>query len=702
MQQPPAVKLRWQVIAAVAMLAAYAVLFHLSEIKSLTDKLGHSFRRWEVYGLLAELPFIFGAWLGDPGQAGLFDRLPILLAAAGIIVVALAAGRIVLELLRVADRFTRLEQFALSAAIGLQVNSLVMLAVGTLWSTQSRWFWASYAVMVLVAAMVVLRRNIQVADQSAPPEDSILSPRWLWLAAPVAVLLLLGAMLPPVDFDVREYHLQGPKEFFQIDRITFLPHNVYANMPLGAEQQASIGMAVTGDWWTGALVGKTVMAAYTLFAAVLVYAAGRRWYGRDAGIIATVLYLTTPWIFKVSVGGLNEGASSLYWLAAVHVVLCLHTEQQRRWQLGLLAGLLAGAAAACKYPAALFVVIPLFVWIAAQARSWRWQPLAAYTAGVVVCFGPWLLKNALLTGNPVYPLLDSIFDGATRTPELAAQWNAAHRPPGFGLVELFDSAKQFLLTNDWAGLWLIPLAIFSLLRRDAADTRLRRDAAATWPIGYFLLFVLAAWWLATHRIDRFLAPALPLLALLAGRGGARLHAELTRRHGRLKWAVPLMLSFGLLYCGLLAATGAMGTYQKFFVQLELLRKDPVRVDAVHLWANDSANQVTGLLLVGDAQPFDLEVPAYYNTVFDPSLLLAMQPLTATDAFHQQLAARRISHLYVHWGEIDRYRSPGNYGFPDEITPELFDTLVRRGVLQAVDGADAAGRRRLYQVLPPPR
>ena len=42
-------------------------------------------------------------------------------------------------------------------------------------------------------------------------------------------------MLPPVDFDVREYHLQAPKEFFQPGRISFLPHNVYANMPLGAE-----------------------------------------------------------------------------------------------------------------------------------------------------------------------------------------------------------------------------------------------------------------------------------------------------------------------------------------------------------------------------------------------------------------------------------------------------------------------------------
>ena len=63
-------------------------------------------------------------------------------------------------------------------------------------------------------------------------------------------------MLPPADFDVREYHLQAPKEFYQQGRIAFVPHNVYANMPLGMEMASLLGMVVTGDWWLGCWWGR--------------------------------------------------------------------------------------------------------------------------------------------------------------------------------------------------------------------------------------------------------------------------------------------------------------------------------------------------------------------------------------------------------------------------------------------------------------
>ena len=49
--------------------------------------------------------------------------------------------------------------------------------------------------------------------------------RWLLpglLVAPFLIIMFLGAMLPAIDFDVLEYHLQGPKEYYQAGRIAFL------------------------------------------------------------------------------------------------------------------------------------------------------------------------------------------------------------------------------------------------------------------------------------------------------------------------------------------------------------------------------------------------------------------------------------------------------------------------------------------------
>ena len=61
---------------------------------------------------------------------------------------------------------------------------------------------------------------------------------------------------------MREYHLQVPKEFYQQGQVGFLPHNAYGNMALGTEMLSLLAMVVAGDWWVGALAGKTVIAMF--------------------------------------------------------------------------------------------------------------------------------------------------------------------------------------------------------------------------------------------------------------------------------------------------------------------------------------------------------------------------------------------------------------------------------------------------------
>src|SRR5436189_6309600 len=101
-------------------------------------------------------------------------------------------------------------------------------------------------------------------------------------------------MLPPTAYDVREYHLQAPKEWFQNGRIEFLPHNIYANMPLGSELNSVWAMSLIGGadgWWWGALTGKTVMACYSLISAAALVAIGRRVHSLAAGCVAAAVFL---------------------------------------------------------------------------------------------------------------------------------------------------------------------------------------------------------------------------------------------------------------------------------------------------------------------------------------------------------------------------------------------------------------------------
>jgi len=82
-----------------------------------------------------------------------------------------------------------------------------------------------------------------------------------------------------------------------------------------------LAMTLAGDWWWGALIGKTVIVVFTPLCAAAIYAAGHRFLSTTAGLVGALVYLSTPWIFSVSTSGLVEGASACYLFLALYALL---------------------------------------------------------------------------------------------------------------------------------------------------------------------------------------------------------------------------------------------------------------------------------------------------------------------------------------------------------------------------------------------
>jgi hypothetical protein len=361
----------------------------------------------------------------------------------------------------------------------------------------------------------------------------------------------------------------------------------------------------------------------------------------------------------------------------------------------LLAGFLAGSAAACKYPALLLVVAPLTLGALFVRGRFRWRAAALFLLAALCGCGLWYAKNAALTGNPVYPL---VFGGATRTPERMAQWNRAHRVPPdehgrrYSAVQAYTAAADFGWRNLWQSPLLVPLAA-------AAFFCVRRRRLVVSLVAY-AGFYLAVWWLATHRVDRFWVPVLPVLALLAGVGAAWSASRVWHT------AVTVLLLGGLA-ANLLFLLSA-GVYDhRYLVSLERLRRDeasepndPSRVPPIHRYLNDNALAGDRVLLVGDAQPFDLELPALYNTCFDECLFERLMRGRTAAQRRAALRQLQITYVSVNWSEIDRYRSPGNYGFTEYVTKELVRKELVRGqqILQPVPLGIAPEQAELFQVV----
>jgi hypothetical protein len=369
----------------------------------------------------------------------------------------------------------------------------------------------------------------------------------------------------------------------------------------------------------------------------------------------------------------------------------------------LLTGLLCGSAMACKYTGLVMTVVPCAALLGFAAV--RRFPLRAvfpgallFSLGILLTVGPWLLKNVVETGNPVYPLGYVVFGGRDLDDELALKWKRGHaRPSAGGVVmearDLVGKAYDVAAVNDWQSPLVFAFAMLTCLTASC-----RRRAVFPWMI---TAWVFLSWWLFTHHIDRFWLPLLPTAALLAGMGAAEAMTHLHR------WETIAVLALGVVFNLGFCATGYVG-YNAGLTELKAAREFTARIVGPEIaWINEAVEHRdlpvdTKVLFVGEAEIFPARFLYEYNTVFDRSLFEEWcgepgdrpskdRPLRSPEAIRATLAEHGITHIYVNWGEIWRYRQ--TYGYTDFVHPARFQQLMDAGILSPpVTWPNRLGRR----------
>lgn len=680
--------------------------------------------RATLAGLLPELLAANFASSPEAGWRYFPQRLDLLATAGGILAGAWGLGRCLLGGLRLTQALSGPERLALAGGVGLSLWSLLTLGLGWM-GLLSRPVFLLLLAAGGIAGLATLRGTASTTTPSSLGPSSSPAGRWTALAVctPFVLAMLLGAMLPPTDFDVKEYHLQGPKEYWLAGRITFLPHNVYTSFPFLTEMLTLSAMVVRGDWYRGALAGQVVLMSFAIFSACGVWAAALRLWARtghpeDAGgttdpvpstaaWLGIVVFLSTPWVYRLAIIPYVEGGLACYVLLSLLAFVLARRDGESVKQIVWLTGLLAGSAAACKYPGVVSVVIPLGVGVLVRAarspqpHESRWRAVTRdgllYGVGVLTAFGPWLVKNLWETGNPVYPLLWDLFGGVSFDAETNLRWKAAHAPPWHLWrepllipLDLWERVLDVAGRSDWQsplGFGLMPLLLLASPRRRFL------------PLAGYGAWMFLTWCWLTHRIDRFWVPMLPLLALLAGAGGAVLAARLREWRESTVTLGPWLLTglWGLILTSILLfnlgfiTTGLCG-FSGYLLDESVARRIATG-QSIGLLDSAGLKRQGKALFVGEAAVFDADFPCLYNTVFDDSIFeqwcaapVEGRPrgewgLRPAEEIRRTFTAAGVTHVCVHWKEILRYRLPGSYGFTDFVHPRRFETLCEASVLR---------------------
>jgi hypothetical protein len=381
-----------------------------------------------------------------------------------------------------------------------------------------RWLYVPALVVCAFVGLVTLRRILP----ALPRPNLTVWPWWqraLAASIAVAVLLVVVATGAPVTaFDALHYHASAPARYVEAHRVLEIDWSWSSYQPFTVEMLVTDG-GLLWDSIQGAFAPLTLALA-TL---VAVIGMGLRVGSRGLALLAGGAFFLQPLIALEASGTLIEsGLAFAVALAAWNIAVYARGGAV---PFVALAGFFAGAAAGMKY-VGLFVPIAALVALVLAARP-RLSPsaLAAFAVPAALVALPWYVKNAVETGNPIYPFVfGGVNEDARRWIDEAIHEHGEGRTPIDALLLPFRLVAQ---GNDFdRGSWLSPLVVIfpvlSLL--DATRRRWCIPALAG------ALVYLAAWF-ATSQQARFLLPLAPVLSILAAIGIFALAAK--GRAGRL-------------------------------------------------------------------------------------------------------------------------------------------------------------------------
>jgi hypothetical protein len=332
-------------------------------------------------------------------------------AACWLVLISLGLGTLLIRTL-IRRNETALAYIACGIPLGSALLALIIFVFGVLHVLTPTAIWILLAAGSFVAAgpVVTLLRTL-TGDlrgygrtlRENPVEFGIV----LVIAVFVALLNLVWAVAPEVQFDALTYHLAVPKLYLQHSGIFEVPF-YQAYFARLIEMVFAACLAVCGPE-----AAKLWVFLMSLSCVIALFALAKDSFNARVGVWACALFVTTPLVSWLSGTAYTDNIIALFAAASLLAVVRWYKTSTSGWLC--VAAFLAGAAVGSKLTAAL-VVLPVSILVAVglvcdQSRPHR-SKVQLLISGIVA-FGvmavPTYALTYAFTGNPIFPLYNGIF-----------------------------------------------------------------------------------------------------------------------------------------------------------------------------------------------------------------------------------------------------------------------------------------------------
>ena len=346
----------------------------------------------------------------------------------------------------------------------------------------------------------------------------------------IAIFLILLSefilnLTPPTARDALIHHLAIPKLWLKNGGFYEMPWADFSYFPMNIDLLYMIPLYLQKDF-----LANFIHMGFGIATALLIYRYLNKRTGPISGLLGVLIFISTPIVFRLSTQAYVDLGLTFFSAASIFSFIRYRDGGFKEFKWLLFSSLSMGIALGTKYNA-LVIWFFLTLWIVLiTVRDTKNQRQALWNGAVFflisgILFSPWLIKNIMLTGNPLYPLfkesVSQMFSENAHTNFFSMRevlygenlWETLTIPVRMFFQGQDNSPRYF---DGVLNPVLILLAPFSL-----ADKSFMRDKLFF--VSFASFFILTVFFLegqafGMDQIVRYALPVIPFLSILAAMG----------------------------------------------------------------------------------------------------------------------------------------------------------------------------------------